>query len=122
MNWPWVKRGMLAAAQKQARWAETALKQAEERVHGLMAQLATAEARTAELEAERRKLLDRIVNMAGQPALYEKPAEPSTPPPVASAGAQEFSLGPRTVRIDEIHAAVNDARRNKTLKLPLQRA
>ena len=71
-----VSRAEYEAVKARAEWAERMLRAAEENLAAqkidAAAHLARVELRLAEEEAERRLLLDRIVQLSGQPALFEK--------------------------------------------------
>ena len=91
MSLPWTSRSELEAAERRVQWAEDTLRRAEERHAAELiagherakAELETVRAaagievqglrdRVAALEEERKMLLDRILRMAGQTAVYEK--------------------------------------------------
>lgn len=97
MRWPWTSRKTLEA---RTAWAEDQLRKAEEagkRLEMLIAEGLVREGRlTVQLEQaenEKKMLLDRIVQMLGAPALYEKPV----------------AVGPQLVVKEELPSAQGDA-------------
>lgn len=73
--------------------------------------------RVTALEAERKALVDRIVQLSGQPALYEKPVPVPSPEIVAD------QLAPRTVTtFSDVHAAVRKAIKDNTFNIPKGRS
>ena len=113
MRWPWVCRSTMEQAIAREREVQLELAEAAARevtAAGARAALAEANARTAEAwlaesKAERRTLVDRIVQLSGQPPLYEK-----APAPVAQAPAADNAPPVRTqVKIDDVHAAARAA-------------
>jgi hypothetical protein len=97
MRWPWVDRAELEAAESRAKHCEEQLRSAEASrqtlekmlVEGLVRENGIT-LRLEKEEKERKLLLDRIVQMSGQPPLYEKPKE--TVEPLAAAPAQPESV------------------------------
>jgi hypothetical protein len=71
-----VSRAEYEAVKARAEWTERMLRAAEENLAvqkiDAAAQLAKVEARLVEEQGERKLLLDRIVQLSGQPALFEK--------------------------------------------------
>ena len=123
MIWPWVWRSELEAAQAAlarmrqeldgARaWSEQISKASREREESLEKILAETADRA---DQERKVLLDRIVELSGQPALYRKPAE------TAAAPGGELPRVPSRVGFDDVHQAVKAAMRDGTFNIPKAR-
>lgn len=81
MKWPWVARQTLDAAEERTRWAETALRAAEEKAAIARAQSDELRALLTETKAsaerEHRLLMDRIFVLSGQRPMYETPSAPA---------------------------------------------
>ena len=111
MKWPWVSQARLDAAESRVQWTEQQLRAAEER---LAEAQAAADEQLDAAEAERQKLLDRILQLSGQPALYA-PAPPQSAEPRAQStdkAADKGSVLPparRLVDVSDIHAAFREA-------------
>lgn len=116
MRLSWVSRRKLEAAETRVRLAEAAQRAAEDheaiRVSSAESRVRHFEEKLAAGEAERKLLLDRIVQLSGQPALYERQ------PPVASGqlsvakpdGAADAGAGePKRVTIEELRAEFHKA-------------
>lgn len=119
MRWPWVSREIvdelkasLTAAENLRQFDRAALVSSEKlRI--------AAEERAAQCEAERKLLLDRIVQMTGQPALYEKAAP--QPAVVGAESAQEAPTPTKLVTFDDVHSAARRALANGTYRPPAGR-
>lgn len=104
MKWPWVSRAAYDRLEAElARDREESSK----RIDALMAAAVTA---MDEAKAERQSLLDRIVQLAGQPAIYKAPST-AAPAPVATPAAPTSNLAPprAVATFQEIHAATREA-------------
>ena len=111
-------RAQLAAAENLRADAHVRLGQSEtarQREHDAFeARITDLTARLNALDAERKTLLDRIVQMSGQPPLFTAPA----PVTVAGAPPPDTSSipGPRArANFDDVHEFARQAIRNKTL-------
>lgn len=120
MIWPWVSRRRFDAAENLRLAAENL------RIEGARLLAASEVARQQQfeaherevkdlrdrvtaLEAERKALVDRIVQLSGQPALYEK--QVAIPSPENATD----QLSPRTVTtFSDVHAAVREAMKSNT--------
>lgn len=106
-------RSRLEAAEARALAAEQQVRALEQRL-----QLVSS-AHEAQLAAERKeqqRLIDRILELSGQPPLYEKQIHlVATPPQQKTDDLPEVQP---TVRIDDVHKAARDAMRNGTFNLP----
>ncbi len=92
--------------------ANTLLRAAAKQAGELSAALGEAESLRRQLdgsEAERRMLLDRVLELSGQPGLFHKPA----PQPV-QAQPSSLPAPPTRVSFDDVHAAAQQALRDKT--------
>lgn len=117
MIWPWVSRARLDAAEQKATAAEMARAAVEARIADLSAALENQRHLLAETkeacEQERRKLMDRICRLSGQPPLYEQPA--ATPEPAASPAKEPdpktlARILPKTrATFDDVHGAARAA-------------
>jgi hypothetical protein len=127
MSLPWTSRAELYTANARAAAAENlrleanvGLAQSEtarQREHDhYEARIIDLTERLADSEAERKILLDRIVQMSGQPALYHQPeAAPANP---AAASATNNIPGPaRKISFDEVHAVTRKALKNGTYSI-----
>lgn len=117
MKWPWVSVSKLEAAVARATGAqyeyEKALALWSEQAEGFQRLCAEYVQSIAALEHERKQLTDRILQLSGQPALYEKPAVVvSTEQP-----AQDLPAVPRRVSFDDVHAAARKAMQNGSFTL-----
>ncbi|HUD75133.1 MAG TPA: hypothetical protein VMQ76_08680 [Terracidiphilus sp.] len=123
MRFPWVSRAEFEAAEHLRLAAQQMLAQSE--VARIKAEDAAREKYEAvfglwrktqeQLEvsnAERKLLLDRIVQMSGQPALYEKPTAEAKN---RESGEQQEMPSPRSrVGFDDVHEALRAAVKNGT--------
>jgi hypothetical protein len=127
MMWPWVWRRHFAAERDRRLTAE-GMYQAAERLRVDAGQrlgasevarqqqfeahereIADLRMRLSEAESERKTLMDRIVQLSGQPAIYQRPAVAE---PAAAAASQ---LTPRTrTTFEDVHSAVRDAMKDGT--------
>jgi hypothetical protein len=102
MRWPWVSR----AVYDRLEW-ELA-REREESSRRIDALMAAAVSAMDEAKAERQSLLDRIVQLSGQPALYK--ASTQAPPAAETAAPTSNLPAPRAVAtFSDIHAATREA-------------
>jgi hypothetical protein len=120
MIWPWTTAGKLEAAIARGEWAERELRKSEDRVLELARDLkAQAETFQAQIEAKSKEnhlLLDRIVQMTGQPPIYEKPA------PVQPQTESNVPDVPVRHTFDSVHEAARKAIADGTFQMPKRRA
>ncbi len=134
MRLPWVSRGELEAAEERARAAEREREEALDheaiRISSADARMRFAEQKLAEIEAERRLLLDRIMEMSGQRPLYEKQGsgardqgsgeEPDER--VGESASQPGEAEPGRVTIPDLRAGFRAAVREKKVDVERCRA
>jgi hypothetical protein len=130
MRWPWVSRATLEACEARLKWTEDQLRPTEDERRHVEAQLTGCLVREAQLnlrleaaENDRRLLLDRIVQMTGQPPIYEKPGpvllvQPEPKPVPESADTPEAV---RQVTFDDVHRDARRAMANGTFTMPTTR-
>lgn len=109
----WFSRSQVEAAEARALAAEQQVRALEQRL-----QLVSS-AHEAQLAAERKeqqRLIDRILELSGQPPLYEKPQIHLVATPQQKT--DDLPEVQPTVRIDDVHKAARDAMRNGTFNLP----
>jgi hypothetical protein len=104
----------LAEAQESQRQLSELLHQAAEQCRTLQVQLGETIKELEKCDAERRLLLDRALQLGGQPPLYAKP-EPVIPRPADPTS----TLPPPPVRasFDDVHKAARQAIKDGTYKL-----
>lgn len=126
MNFPWVQRELWEAAEKLRAGTEARLAVSEALRQQLAEELAAARAEAQAAReaagAERQRLTDRLLTMAGQPALYvETPA-----PAVATAKPSDYdvkdlakarALPSAGVTFSGVHAAAREAMQNGTFNI-----
>lgn len=105
---------LIRAAEARALAAEQQVRALEQR---LAAQALEASTQLREAEKDRQRLLDRILELSGQPPLYEKPQIHLVAAPPEQKTDDLPEVQP-TVRIDDVHKAARDAMRNGTFNLP----
>jgi hypothetical protein len=113
MRWPWTSRKTLEALEARLKWTEDQLRPVEEHRSHIQAMLANCLVQEAKLtlqleasEKERKSLLDRIMQMSGQPALYAKPVVPQPAvivPPLRPEEPAE-SEDPPKLTVDKLRA------------------
>lgn len=122
MRWPWVSRAKLEAAENLRQHAVQQLAASEV----LRQQLALSleemremlKAQKSEAEEERRKLMDRICRLSGQPPLYEvtPAAEPVKPEPI-DPKALAKALPSAQMTFKSVHDAARSAMANGSFDL-----
>ncbi len=115
---PWVSRHTLEAASERALKAESALE-----VHKALSAAAIERAnlavdlalnQVAEVKGDNKLLIDRIVQMSGQPAIFH----PAPVLPAAPEAAPSRIPGPKTRKsFDDVHEAAREAIRTGKLNL-----
>lgn len=108
MRWPFCWRAELVASEARVAWTEKQLAAAEDLLDREREQYALALKDAAErleaARAENHKLFDRIVEMTGQPPIYEKPSPMALVPSTVEAPAP-----PTRLTFDDVHKAAQSA-------------
>lgn len=123
MNLPFVKRIRFDAACAQADLLGKAVERLQNERNEKNSEIAVLRAMVELLqksiaghEDDRRKFLDRIAQLSGQPPIYEKqPAQSAQP-------TQDLPEVPQKLTIDDIHKAARKAMADGTFDLPRGRA
>jgi hypothetical protein len=114
MNMPWVSRKLFEAQTDRAVRAEVGERLAEERkakqTEDFNQRLAIAQGALAEANAERKLLIDRIVEMSGQPAIFH-------PAPIVQQVPSSSPAPAARVSFDDVHKKAREAIRSGKLNL-----
>jgi hypothetical protein len=119
MDLPWVSRSLLESANVRAAIAAQRAQVAEERLAAYVddtdRRAAIAQRELAEVREEVKLLLDRIVQMSGQPPIFH-PAPPE-PTPAPSPAASNLPAPETRVSFGDVHKATRKAIKDGELNI-----